>query len=81
MQMFLLTLPTSTFSVLLFEDFHLFKSTTIVFDFLMMVISRKDHGTSILDVYMLTTLWRLLTISAAILLRAGSAYRELEAQG
>jgi hypothetical protein len=30
---------------------------------------------------MLTALRRLLTISAAILLRAGSTYRELETQG
>jgi hypothetical protein len=30
---------------------------------------------------MLTALWRLLTISAAILLRPGGTYRELKTQG
>jgi hypothetical protein len=30
---------------------------------------------------MLAALWRLLTISAAILLRASGTYRELETQG
>ena len=39
MKLFLLALPACTFSVLLFEDFHLLKSTTIVFRLVMMVIS------------------------------------------